>query len=73
MTHRWRSRTIEEGLPDETERGGADFHSLRTSFITALAKAGVHPRVAHTLARHSDINLTMATYSEVGQTTKPRP
>jgi integrase len=54
------------GIPDEIEQGVVDFHWLRKSFVTRLARAGVHPRVAQTLARHSDINLTMGTYSEVG-------
>ena len=30
----------------------ADFHSLRHTFITNLANAGVHPKTAQTLARH---------------------
>ena len=41
----------------------ADFHALRHTFITNLARSGVHPKVAQDLARHSDINLTMARYS----------
>lgn len=44
---------------------GLDFHSLRTTFITNLARAGVHPRRAQQLARHSDINLTMAFYTKL--------
>jgi integrase len=41
----------------------ADFHALRHTYITNLALAGVHPKTAMDLARHSDINLTMARYS----------
>lgn len=41
----------------------ADFHALRHTFITNLAKGGVSPKVAMDLARHSDINLTMGRYS----------
>jgi integrase len=41
----------------------ADFHSLRHTYITNLARGGVHPKAAMDLARHSDINLTMARYS----------
>jgi len=41
----------------------ADFHSLRHTFISNLARAGVAPKVAMDLARHSNINLTMAVYS----------
>ena len=41
-----------------------DFHSLRHTFISSLAVAGVHPRVAMALARHSDISLTMKHYTD---------
>ena len=41
----------------------ADFHSLRHTFISNLARSGVHPKMAQTLARHSDINLTMNVYT----------
>jgi integrase len=43
----------------------ADFHSLRKTFITNLSRAGVSPKLAQTLARHSDINLTMNTYTSL--------
>ncbi len=43
----------------------ADFHALRHSFITNLASPSVHPRTAQSLARHSDINLTMSRYTHV--------
>jgi integrase len=36
-----------------------DFHALRHTFISSLARSGVHPRTAQALARHSTINLTM--------------
>jgi integrase len=41
----------------------ADFHALRKTFITNLSRAGVSPKMAQTLARHSDINLTMNVYT----------
>lgn len=41
----------------------ADFHCLRHTFISNLARAGVHPSVAQALARHSDIRLTMNHYT----------
>jgi len=44
----------------------ADFHCFRHSFITRLAKAGVSPKVAQSLARHSTITLTMDRYAHVG-------
>jgi integrase len=43
-----------------------DFHSLRHQFISDLARAGVHPKVAQELARHSDIRLIMNTYTHLG-------
>ncbi len=43
----------------------ADFHSLRHTFISNLARAGVHPRNAQALARHSTIELTMNVYTHV--------
>jgi integrase len=42
-----------------------DFHALRTTFITSLARAGVPPAMAQRLARHSDINLTLGTYTKL--------
>jgi integrase len=41
-----------------------DVHSLRHTFGTMLSKAGVPPRVAMELMRHSDIRLTMQTYTD---------
>lgn len=41
----------------------ADFHSCRHLFITSLERAGVRPKVAQILARHSDIRLTLGIYS----------
>ncbi len=41
-----------------------DFHALRTTFRTLRSKAGVSPRVAMSLMRHTDIRLTMNTYTD---------
>ena len=41
----------------------ADFHATRHTFITNLARGGVSPKVAQSLAHHSDIRLTMQTYT----------
>ena len=41
----------------------ADFHSCRHLFITSLERAGIRPKVAQTLARHSDIRLTLGIYT----------
>ena len=43
----------------------ADFHSLRHRFVTELVRAGVSPKDAKELARHSTITLTMDHYSHV--------
>ena len=40
-----------------------DFHALRHTFITRLARSGVAPAVAKSLARHSTIVLTMDHYT----------
>ena len=52
------------GIPP-TDANGAkfDFHALRTTFITHLNAAGVPPRVAMGLARHSEMKLTMNAYT----------
>ena len=70
----------EAGTPEEMEMRGktdflsycdenglyADFHANRHTFITNLSRAGVRPRTAQTLARHSDIRLTMGVYTHIG-------
>jgi integrase len=43
----------------------ADFHCLRHTFITTLARSGLHPTQAKELARHSSITLTIDRYSHV--------
>ena len=56
------------GIPFLDERGRRmDYHALRTTFITRLSTMKVHPRVAMELARHSDMRLTMKTYTDAGQ------
>jgi hypothetical protein len=53
-------------LPYEDEDGRVfDFHALRHQFISSLAAAGVHPKVAQQLARHSSIDRTMNCYTHV--------
>ena len=42
-----------------------DFHALRHQYISNLAEAGVHPRTAQQLARHSSIELTMKRYTHL--------
>jgi integrase len=54
------------GIPYVDEAGKfADFHSLRHTFISDLAKAGVHPKVCQSLARHSTFELTFNTYTHL--------
>src|SRR3972149_10405562 len=43
----------------------ADFHSMRHLFITSLDRAGVSVKMAQTLARHSDVRLTLGVYTHV--------
>ncbi len=52
------------GIEFETEAGRADFHALRHTFGTMLSKAGVAPRVAMELMRHTDLRLTMKVYTD---------
>ncbi len=51
------------GIEVKNSVGVVDFHSLRHTFITNLCAAGVNPKVAQTLARHSTIGLTMDLYT----------
>ncbi len=51
------------GIPyRDDSRRVLDFHAFRHTFVTNLARGGVHPKQAQDLARHSDINLTMSRY-----------
>jgi len=45
----------------------ADFHCLRHTFITNLGRAKVSPKTAQSLARHSDIKLTLGIYTHIDQ------
>jgi len=61
---------IREAVPYIDAAGRyADFHSLRHTTGTFLAAAGVHPKVAQSIMRHSKIDLTMSRYTHtlVGQ------
>src|SRR5262249_21778622 len=53
------------GIPKRDDRDKTvDIHSLRKTFNTWLAGAGVAPRVAQELMRHEDIDLTMGAYTD---------
>jgi integrase len=57
---------LDAGIPALDGDGRViDFHALRTTFITSLARAGVAPAMAQKLARHSDINLTLNAYTRL--------
>lgn len=45
----------------------ADFHALRHTYCTNLARAGVNPWLAMKLMRHSDINMTTRVYTDAGK------
>jgi integrase len=54
------------GIPyRDTEGRVCDFHALRHSFVSLLARSGIHPKMAQTLARHSTITLTLDTYTHL--------
>jgi integrase len=53
-----------EFINEQNQR--ADFHSLRHTLATNLARAGTSPRVAMEIMRHSDIKLTTKTYTDAG-------
>lgn len=56
----------EAGIPYRDEQNRVfDFHALRGQCGSLLARAGVHPRTAQTILRHSDVNLTMNIYSHI--------
>jgi len=58
------------GIPYQDDSGRfADFHSLRHTTGSLLAASGCHPKIAQSIMRHRDINLTMTRYTHtlVGQ------
>jgi len=60
----WEARRATTFLADTDGSGRVvDFHALRHTFITRLARSGVVPAVAKSLARHSTIVLTMDHYT----------
>ena len=55
------------GIPKLDHRGKTvDIHSLRVTFNTWLANAGISPRIAQELMRHEDIDMTMNVYTDEG-------
>jgi hypothetical protein len=54
------------GIEYENEEGFADFHALRHSYITALAKSNAPVKIVQSLARHSTPVLTLGVYTHLG-------
>jgi hypothetical protein len=53
------------GIPyTDAQNRRADFHVLRHTYGSLLAKAGIAPRVAMSLMRHTDVRLTMNVYMD---------
>ena len=50
-------------IPYTTREGNANFHALRHTFCTNLAKSGATPQLAQRLMRHSTVNLTTNYYT----------
>ena len=62
-----KARTESDFLKYQDSNGlFADFHANRHLFITNLERAGLSPKMAQTLARHSDVRLTLDIYTHVG-------
>ena len=54
------------GIPKIDARGySVDVHALRHSYGTLLSTSGVAPRIAQAAMRHSTIDLTMNTYTDL--------
>jgi len=59
ITQKWERFTAKNGLPP------VRLHDLRHSNATALIQAGVSPKVVQQRLGHSDINITLNTYTHV--------
>ncbi len=59
----FRSDLAAAGIPHTRERR-VDFHALRHTFGTHLSLRGASPRVVMEAMRHSDMRLTMKTYTD---------
>lgn len=54
----WQRESVKMGVPYK-------MHELRHTFITMLARAGVHPRTMQELARQATLSVTMQVYTHV--------
>ena len=68
VTDRTRKRDFERAGIAHRDSGGrvADLHCLRTTLGTRLARNGVSPQIAQKVMRHSDINITIGHYTDLG-------
>jgi integrase len=66
MSLLFRQDLARAGIPRRTEAGVANVHCLRTSYITALALAGVPMPVVQKLARHASLATTARYYVRLG-------
>lgn len=73
--YRWRTGKVADlvrcdlkaaGIEAETPAGRIDFHALRTTFATMLARSGVPIQHAQKLMRHSSPDLTVKHYTRLG-------
>jgi integrase len=65
LVARFNADCTRAGIPKRDERDRTvDIHSLRKTFNTWLANAGVPPRIAQELMRHQHIDLTMGVYTD---------
>ena len=53
------------GIEYINDSGKCDFHALRHTYCSRLARNGILPQTAQRLMRHSDINLTMRAYTHI--------
>jgi len=66
---RWLRFDLEAaGIPYEDESGRvADFHALRSAFVSGLMRGGADARTVQSLARHSSAELTVGLYAKLGR------
>jgi len=53
------------GEPYRTADGASDFHALRHSFLSHLARSGAHPKTNQELARNSTVTLSPDRYTHL--------
>lgn len=54
------------GIPFREAGRNFDFHALRGQYLTTIAAAGLHPKIAQELGRLSSIELVMRHYTDAG-------